>query len=94
MRPHVAGGGLGTTLVASRQRSHEVGNKLPNGWGLFDTAGNVTEWCNDAYSDAGYGQGPLVDPVAWTEDVAERIVVRGGNFFRGVEDCIAGPLQG
>ena len=25
-----------------------MGSRLPNDWGIFDTAGNVREWCLDA----------------------------------------------
>ena len=41
-----------------------VGMRISNGFGLFDTAGNVYEWCRDAYGPYAVPQAqPVVDPV-------------------------------
>lgn len=35
--------------------THDVGLKKPNGWGVYDTLGNVWEWCEDLYDKEVYG---------------------------------------
>ncbi len=48
-------------------------------YGLVDVAGNVAEWCRDAFSPTAYSQGGLVDPFhAGRAD--DTRVVRGGSF--------------
>jgi formylglycine-generating enzyme required for sulfatase activity len=59
----------------SRNQTHEVGQKLPNAWGLRDLHGNVWEWCGDWYQD------PLVggaDPEV-NEPASDYRVCRGGG---------------
>ncbi len=70
-----------------------VGSYPPNGYGLYDMAGNVWEWCFDAYDENFYANAPYQNPVAeiLIRDGANNIVAvnklritRGASWYDGV----------
>lgn len=62
----------------SDSKTHEVKTKLPNGYGLYDMSGNVSERCWDWFSSRiASGQS---DPVGESSGLGSR-VVRGGHYL-------------
>jgi formylglycine-generating enzyme required for sulfatase activity len=62
---------------ASRQTSSAASFR-PNGFGLYDTAGNAAEFVEDCWND-NYRNAPK-DGAAWTSGDCHLRVLRGGNF--------------
>jgi formylglycine-generating enzyme required for sulfatase activity len=64
-------------------RTHPVGEKNANSWGLFDMHGNVWQWCSDVYDD--YPDGAATDPTGPAS--GKRRVCRGGSWNTGASEC-------
>jgi len=73
--------------VNSERKTHPVGAKLPNGFGLYDMHGNVWEWVQDCYKDSYVGA--PVDGGAAAEQADCLRVFRGGSWFGGPETLLS-----
>ena len=69
----------------SLRRTHTVGIRAPNEWGLHDMLGNVWEWVQDRYGD--YPGGSMTDP--WGPSSGRGRVFRGCSWSNDVGNCRA-----
>lgn len=62
-----------------------VGQKVPNGLGLHDMAGNVREWVADYYGASYYATSPMANPTGPASGTDR--VLRGGGWIDGTNMC-------
>lgn len=60
-----------------------VGHYKPNALGLFDLAGNVWEYCLDAWDDKFYQHCPLTNPVAGKDSLTNYLIIKTRRVIRG-----------
>jgi formylglycine-generating enzyme required for sulfatase activity len=75
------------------ERTSPVASFPPNGFGLYDMAGNVWQWCNDWYRPDYYAHSPRANPQGPADSMdplepgmAKR-VQRGGSFLCTDQYC-------
>jgi formylglycine-generating enzyme required for sulfatase activity len=56
-------GTYSSILQHNQNRPHPVGEKQPNGYGLYDMLGNASEWVADYYRQTYYAREPATDPL-------------------------------
>ncbi|WP_461255992.1 formylglycine-generating enzyme family protein [Treponema sp. R80B11-R83G3] len=72
---------IGWHSANSGSKTHPVGQKLANAWGLYDMHGNIWEWCWDWYGD--YTSGSQTDPLGVSSGTYRGL--RGGSWYNSAE---------
>jgi formylglycine-generating enzyme required for sulfatase activity len=69
----------------SGAKPRPVGSKAPNAWGLYDTSGNLCEWCYDRYGRDYYATSAAQDPRG--PATGDTRVLRGGSWDSEAGEC-------
>jgi formylglycine-generating enzyme required for sulfatase activity len=71
----------------AERRTHEVGTKPANPFGIHDMHGNVSEWCEDVYSEGFYSTPEAAGPDPLCTSGSEFRVFRGGFWWYDAWHC-------
>jgi serine/threonine protein kinase len=69
--------------------SAPVGSFRPNGFGLYDTTGNVWCWCADTFDEKLPRPAEVVDPKPNDGGAGANRILRGGSWNRSARNCRA-----
>ena len=74
----------------SGSKTHPVGLKNPNAWGLHDMSGNVSEWCEDPWHKSYENKPENIKNdgnITWSSNNKPYHVLRGGSWHDFSRKC-------